>query len=113
LLLRDCSLEVVLLTLRPCGLFEELIEQHRVDRVEADGNDLPVRIAHCQVGTHFGYFLGDEAKDLYVGWINVAVVAERDRLRANSASLASPIGSMSCLYRRDARAPEKVTTSLP
>jgi hypothetical protein len=63
-------------------LFEELIEQHRVDRVEADGNDLPVRIAHCQVGTHFGYFLGDEAKDLYVGWINIAVVAERDRFES-------------------------------
>ena len=63
-------------------LLEELVEQHGVDRVGADGNDFSFGIAHCQIGVYLGHILGDEPKHLYMGWINIAVVAEGDRFKS-------------------------------
>ena len=43
-------------------LFEELVKQHRVQRVVAHRVDLAVIAAHYQVWVYFGYFLGDHTK---------------------------------------------------
>ena len=43
-------------------LFEELVEQHRVDRVVAHGIDFAVFVAHHQVGIHLSHFLGNQTK---------------------------------------------------
>src|SRR6266487_1822308 len=60
--------------------FKKLVQQHRVDPIEAQGFGLPFLIAHHQVRRRLGHFLGDEAKHFCVGWINIAVVAVGDRL---------------------------------
>ena len=41
-------------------LFQELIEQHRVDRLVADGLEFAVVVAFHQVGIHFFYLLSHQ-----------------------------------------------------
>ena len=43
-------------------LFKELVEQHRVYRVVANGVNLAVLIAHHQIGTYLSHFLGDQTE---------------------------------------------------
>jgi hypothetical protein len=49
LLIRKLSLEVLSLFFHPAVLFEELVEQHRVHRFVANGEDFPFGVAHHQV----------------------------------------------------------------
>ena len=50
-------------------LFQELIQQHRVDSLVADGIGLAVAIASHQVGIYFRHLLRDQAKSRDALWI--------------------------------------------
>src|SRR5438876_545916 len=62
-------------------LFEELIEQHRVDRLVANGNDFALLVARHQIRIHGGHVLGDKAKIRRARRINLLLVAEADRFK--------------------------------
>ncbi len=62
-------------------LFEELIEQHRVDRLIANGNDFAFLVARHQIRIHRGNVLGDKAKIRRARGINLLFVAEADRFK--------------------------------
>src|SRR4029077_13949361 len=62
-------------------LFEELIEQHRVDRLIANGNDFAFLVARHQIRIHRGNVLGDKAKIRRARGINFLFVAEADRFK--------------------------------
>jgi hypothetical protein len=51
-----------ILLLASAVFFEELIEQHRVDLLIANGFGFAFRIAAQEIGIHFGYFLRDQTK---------------------------------------------------
>src|SRR6266487_1245813 len=71
-------------------LFEELVEQHHIHRVVADGVDLALLIAHHQVRVRFGYLLGNQTKLRRASAI--ALVMKRHRLERQDG--------FACLFHR-------------
>ena len=61
-------------------LLEELVEQHRVDRVVSHTVDLPVLIPDCEARIDFGHLLGDEAIFKTLALIDLLLVSEGYRL---------------------------------
>src|SRR6478736_9779684 len=61
--------------------FEELVEQHGVDRLIANGNDFALLVARHQIRIHGGHVLGDKAKIRRACGINLLLVAEADRFK--------------------------------
>src|ERR1700730_5057300 len=61
--------------------FEELVEQHRVDRLIANGNDFALLVARHQIRIYGGHVLGDKAKIRRARGINLLLVAEADRFK--------------------------------
>src|SRR5436309_2181908 len=90
-------------------LFEEFIEQHGVDRVEAQGLRFPVQIAHDQIRVHCCDILSDETIMFDVVWIHIAFCPEGDRFERKQPFARFIHGLMSSLYRRE----DTATPSLP
>src|SRR6516165_6876400 len=62
-------------------LFEEFVQQHRVDRLIANGNDCALLVARHQIRVHSGHILGDETKIRRARGIDLLLVAEADRFK--------------------------------
>src|SRR2546423_1693961 len=62
-------------------LFQELVEQHGVDRLIANGNDFALLVARHQIRIYGGHVLGDKAKIRRARGINLLLVAKADRFK--------------------------------
>jgi hypothetical protein len=62
-------------------LFEELVEQHGVDLLGADGLGLAGGIASHQTGSRFSHFFRDQAESKCLGRIIFLVKTEADRFK--------------------------------
>ena len=62
-------------------LFEELVEQHGVDRVVADGLGVALLIAGDQLGADLGHVLCNQAKEKRACGIHLLLVAKSDRFK--------------------------------
>ena len=62
-------------------LFEKLVEQHRIDRLIANGNDFALLVARHQIRIYGGHVLGDKAKIRRARGINLPLVAEANRFK--------------------------------
>jgi hypothetical protein len=90
-------------------LFQEFVQQHRIHCLVPHGIDFAILIAHDQLRIYLFYLLGYQPKLRNALGIYLLLVTEGDRLERRSASLASFIGLMSSLKRRD----EVTVPSLP
>jgi hypothetical protein len=63
-------------------LFEELIQQHRVDRVVANAVRLVISTASDQVGVYLFYFLCDESKADWTRRFNLQLLAKAHRFES-------------------------------
>ena len=89
--------------------FQKLVKQHGVDLFVAHGVDFSLLVPHHELRINLCNLLGYEPELRDTLRIDLLLVSERDRLRANSVSLALFIGLMSSLKRRD----DVVVPSLP
>ena len=80
-------------------LFEELVEQHRVDLLVAHAKGSSFFVAQNQGWVYFGNFLGDETKLWRI--FLVGLVMKCNMFKRQNFSLALFIGSMSFLNRRE------------
>src|ERR1700732_690739 len=63
-------------------LFEELVEQHRVDCLVAHRVDLSIRTANYQIRVHLRYLLSYQAELWDTIWIKPLLVAEDHGLQS-------------------------------
>ena len=84
-------------------LFEELVEQHRVHGVVANGIDFTVLIAHHKVRIHFRYFFGDQTKLRRVGRIALVVKRHRFKCQDGLAGLVNRFNPLLKAPRRTGR----------
>ena len=62
-------------------LFEELVEQHRVDCVIADAERFSFFVAHHQIGIHYLDIFGDKSEAQGTARLDLGFVAETHRLK--------------------------------
>ena len=82
-------------------LFEELVEQHRVDLLVAHRVNLAFLVAHYQVGVHLGYFFGDQTK---LRWAFLVVFVAKSHRFERQERFAGAVHRLDLLFEPPRRA---------